>query len=198
MQGVFEFYRNALPPRPKRPERLFFCLFPDTETSIHVRRFGEQFVCANDLRGSLLEQGRLHISLQHVGDYKYLRTKYIYAARQAGKAVSMHPFDVALHSITSFDRPLSINGGPQKRPLVLLGEGVALSELHKNLGAAMEKNGLRAAKRFTPHMTLFYGRERVPAQTVTPFHFSVNEFALIHSERGLTRYNLIDCWSLQG
>ena len=151
MQEVFEFCRNALPLRPKRPERLFFCLFPDIETSIDVRRFGEQFVCANDLRGRLLELGRLHISLQHVGDYKYLRTKHIYAARQAGKAVSMHPFDVALHSITSFDRPLSFNGGPQKRPLVLLGKGDALSELHNNLGAAMEKNGLRAAKRFTPH-----------------------------------------------
>ena len=33
MQGAFEFYRE-LPARPKRPEWLFFALFPDAATGI--------------------------------------------------------------------------------------------------------------------------------------------------------------------
>ncbi|WP_163269265.1 2'-5' RNA ligase family protein [Chelativorans alearense] len=199
MQGVFEFY--CLPPwpkRPKRPERLFFCLFPDTETAIYARGFAERFVCENHLRGTLLQAPRLHISLQHVGDYGYLRTKFVYAARQAGKAVSMHPFEVVFRFVKSFEGAPSITGGERKRPLVLLGDGEALPALHKSLGAAMEKNGLRAAEPFTPHMTLFYGPEPVPMQAIEPIRFVAREFALVHSERGLTRYNVIDRWSLQG
>ena len=34
-------------------------------------------------------------------------------------------------------------GRPRRWPLVLLGEGADLLELHRILGAAMEKNGLK-------------------------------------------------------
>lgn len=55
----------------------------------------------------------------------------------------------------------------------LLGEGDALFELHKTLGVAMERNGLKAAKSFMPHMTLFYGSGPIPLQAIEPIRFAV-------------------------
>jgi hypothetical protein len=68
MQDVFEFYRDV-PVRPKRPERLFFGLFPDAETSIRVGRFGKRFICEHGLEGKGLKTERLHVSLQGGGAF---------------------------------------------------------------------------------------------------------------------------------
>jgi 2'-5' RNA ligase len=196
MQGVFEFCRD-LPVRPRRPERLFFGLFPDAETSLRVGRFGERFIGEHHLEGAQLKTERLHVSLHHVGVYKRLRSKFVYAARQAGKSVSMHPFEMTFRFIKSFEAAPSTIGGPRRRPLVLLGDGDALLELHKVLGAAMEKSGLRPATHFTPHMTVFYGAKPIPTQAIEPIRVVVKQFALIHSELWLTHYNVVDRWSLE-
>jgi RNA 2',3'-cyclic 3'-phosphodiesterase len=177
MQSVFEFYKD-LSIRPKRPERLFFCLQPDRETCRRVTRFGDRFVSENQLNGTRLAAERLHISLHHVGDYTRLRTKFVYAAEQAGMAVSMGPVEVEFRFVLSFD------GAPQKqgrRPLVLL-----------------TGNGLKAAEDFTPHMTLLYGPRAVPVQEIEPIRFVARHFTLIHSRLGLTRYEVIDRWPLSG
>src|SRR5260370_38954894 len=108
----------------------------------------------------------------------------------------MHPFEVTFRFITSFEGTPPIDGRPRRRPLVLLAEGDALSELHKILGAAMKKNGLRAAEHFTPHMTLSYGPRAIPVQAIGPICFAVNEFALIHSKLLLTQYHAPDPWSV--
>jgi 2'-5' RNA ligase len=197
MQSVFEFY-ESLPVRPARPERLFFSLFPDAATAIRVRQFAECFICANHLNGTRLRAERLHVSLHHVGDYRRLRTKFTYAAQRAGDAVSMRPFEVTFPFIRSFERAALMNDTRRRRPLVLLGKADALFELHRILGAALGKNGLKTAEGFTPHMTLFYGSKPVPLQAVEPISFAVKEFTLIHSELWLTRYNVIDRWSLNG
>ena len=196
MQGVFEFYRD-LPVRPKRPERLFYCLFPDAETTARAKRLRARFIHKHRLEGTQLKTERLHVSLQHVGDHKRLRTSLIYAARQAGKAVSMRSFEVTFRFVKSIDGAPPIDGRARRWPLVLLGEGDALSDLHKILGAAMEKNGLEAAKDFMPHMTLSYCSKPIPAQAIEPIRFVVKEFVLVHSELWLTRYNIVDRWLLE-
>jgi 2'-5' RNA ligase len=195
MQGKFEFYEDLLA-RPARPERLFFGLFPDAATSIRVKRLADRFIGENRLKGTPLKAERLHVSLHHVGDYRRLRTKFTYAARQAGEAVSMRPFEVTFPFIKSFERAAMTTDIPHRRPLVLLGEGGALLQLHKILGAALERNGLKAAKNFMPHMTLHYGSRPVPLQAIEPIRFSVIDFALVHSELWLTRYNIVDRWPL--
>jgi RNA 2',3'-cyclic 3'-phosphodiesterase len=195
-QGAFYFYRD-LPARPKRPERLFFALFPDTERSILVDQFRWQFLHDLGLSGAEVKIERLHISLHHVGDYRRIRSKFTYAAEQAGKAVSVPPFEITFRFIKSFEGAPSFDGKPRNRPLVLLGEGSSLLEIHKALGAAMEKNGLRTAEHFTPHMTLFYSSTLVPLQAIKPISFMVSEFTLIHSELWLTRYNRLKSWPLK-
>ena len=197
MQRVFGFYRDW-PVLPKRPDRLFFGLFPDVPTSRRIDRFGERFIRDNRLEGTPIKRERQHVSLQHVGDYPRLRTKFVYAATRAGDAVSLPPFEVEFDAVKSFEGAPSRDGKPRRRPLVMLGRGQALSDLHKTLGAAMEKNGLRATPSFTPHMTLLYGAKSVPVQAIEPIRFVVNEFALIHSELWRTRYNMICRWTLKG
>lgn len=196
VQSAFPFYLDGRV-RPARPERLMFLLFPDRETSLQIWWFAGRFIRENKLQGTQIDSTRLHLSLQHVGDFRRLRTKFIYAAEQAAKAVSLPPFEVSFQFIGSFEGVPAGSGRQRKRPLVLLGQGNGLSRLHGVLGAAMERNGLKATADFTPHMTLFYGRQKVPFQPIEPVRFVVNAFALVHSELGLSRYNLISRRLLQ-
>lgn len=196
MQGVFDFYRN-FPRRPARPERLLYGLFPDSGTSARVSQFRQQFFYENDLKGSLLKTARLHVSLHHIGDYKRLRTRFVYAAMLAANAVVLPPFEFTFHAIKSFEEGPPIDNRRRGRPLVLLGEGEALFKLHSALGGAMEKNGLRAETCFTPHMTLSYGPKAVTEQAIEPIRMTVNEFVLVHSELWLTKYNVLDRWPLK-
>jgi 2'-5' RNA ligase len=194
-QGAFAFYRD-LPWRPNRPERLFFALFPDSGTSARIGRFAERLLWECRLEeGTRIKADRLHVSLHHVGDFRRLRTQVVYAARQAGRSVSTRPFEMTLGSIESFRKPPTKDRPPEWL-LVLRGEADPLLQLHRKLGFAMAKSGLKAALNFTPHMTLHYGPLRVPARTIEPIRLVVNQFSLVHSELGLTRYNIIDRWPL--
>jgi 2'-5' RNA ligase len=197
MQGVFEFCRTARA-RPARPERLFFGLLPDAVTAGRLRRFREQFVCDRRLDGTWIEAERLHVSLHHVGDFRRLRDKVIYAAQQAGNAVAVPAFEMTFRFIGSFEGRPSMEGRTRRRPLVLLGEGESLADLHKGLGTAMVKGGLRANPYFAPHMTLFYGIEPVPIQAIRPIRAVVDAFVLIHSELGHARHNIVARWPLKG
>jgi 2'-5' RNA ligase len=110
----------------------------------------------------------------------------------------MPAFEIVFHAIGSFAGTPSTPGRPQRRPLVLLGNGAGLTDLHRMLGAAMRTVGLRAAPDFAPHMTLAYSPTLVPWLSIEPIRFVVHEFELIHSELWLGRYNTIDRWFLQG
>jgi RNA 2',3'-cyclic 3'-phosphodiesterase len=197
MQGVFDFYQS-FPRRPVRPERLFFGLFPDAGTLALVSQFRQLFFDENDLRGNPLKAARLHLSLHLIGDYKRLRTKFVYAATLIAKTVAMPPFEVTFRAIKSFDEGPPIGGKRRGRPLVLLGEGDALFDLHSALGGAMAKNGLRSEIHFTPHMTLSYDPKAIAEQAIEPIRMTVSEFVLIHSELWLTKYNVLDRWPLSG
>jgi len=193
MQYVFDFF-GGRDRRPQRPERLFFGLMPDREAVNQVAGFRDEYMSANHLHGVGLRPDRFHLSLHHVGDYKRLPTRLIYAAQQAARAVSMGPFEVGFRFLTSFEP------APHKkdrRPLVLLGEGgEALATLFRSLGIALTRNGLRAAAQFTPHLTLAYGPDAVPLREIEPIRFAAKDFVLIHSRLGLTQYEIIDRWTL--
>jgi RNA 2',3'-cyclic 3'-phosphodiesterase len=196
MDGAFDFYRD-LPRRPQRPERLFFGLFPNSQGLLEVDQFGGRFISENNLKGRRIEPERLHTSVHHIKDDKRLRTKFIYGATESARAISMAPFEVIFRLITTFESP-PIPGRPRRWPLVLLGEGDGVFELHRILGAALAKHGLQTEEHFTPHMTLFYGSKPVPMQAIKPIRLMFNEFVLVHSELWLTRYNMVGRWPLKG
>ena len=193
MQGAFDFYRD-LPGRPKHPERMFFALFPDGEPAVLAERCGQLFRSQHGPPGQPLLTERLHISLQMVGDYKRLRGKFLFAARQAAQAIVMRPFEVTLSGISTFDETR-----PDWHPLVLLAEGHALRDLQRRLGVAMNGIGLNPADDFTPHMTLSYGPNTIRPREIEPIRFVVREFCLVHNERWLGRlgtYHLLERWPL--
>jgi len=196
MDGSFEFYR-APPRRPIRPERLFFGTMVEAAFGRQVDECRDRFVRDNDLKGARLKTERLHISYHHVGDYKRLPPKFVYGGTQAGQSVSMPSFEVTFGVIASFESMPRRDGRPPRWPVVLLGEGDGVFELHKTLGAAMERFGLTTVEHFVPHMTLFYSSRPITPQAIKPIRFRVNEFTLIHSEVGLTRYNILHRWRLK-
>lgn len=197
MQGAFAFHQD-LRWRPKRPERLFFALRPDSETSAHVGGLRQRFFREHCLTGRPIELRHLHVSLQSIGDYTSLPSNIIYGAQLAANSVSMPPFEAIFRSIKSFQRLRSFEGRPGRWPLVLLGEGDGLGALHRKLGAAMAKNGLRPGIDFKPHMTLLYGDKPITKQEIEPVRLLVNDFVLIHSERGLTQHTVMGRWWLRG
>ena len=111
----------------------------------------------------------------------------------------MPPFEVTFRFITSFESAPRAGSRPDRWPLVLLCEDNEVRELYQRLATAMEKHGLEAGavEHFIPHMTLIYGSKRMPLKAIKPIRFVVNEFALIHSELGFTRYNVLDRWPLR-
>jgi len=197
MQGVFDFY-SSLPPRPRKPERLFFGLLASPEAAVSVDRLRQWFLEENGLTGSLIKKEHLHVSLHHVGDFTRLKSPLLYGARIAGGAVSMHPFEMTFRFLKSLGGAPPKRGKPRRLPLVLLCESDDVRKLHRILGTALERNGMRSTAHFLPHMTVLYGPESVPMQEIRPIRVAVNDFVLIHSELGLTRYNLIDRWPLHG
>jgi RNA 2',3'-cyclic 3'-phosphodiesterase len=195
MDGSFEFYRE-LPRRPKRPERLFFATLAGAAGhEIAERR--DMLISENGLNGAPIKTERLHLSYHHVGDYARLPPTSAYAGTQAGHAVSMPSFEVAFSVIASFEAMPRRDGRPPRWPVVLGGEGDELFELHKTLGAAMQRFGLKTVEHFVPHMTLFYSPRPITPRTIKPIRLRVNEFCLIHSEVGLTRYNILHRWRLK-
>ncbi|MBP0582933.1 2'-5' RNA ligase family protein [Labrys sp. LIt4] len=194
MQLAFDFY-GELPRGPVRGERLFFAVFPGAEDALRIEQFRRSFFEANHFRGSMLRQDRFHVSLHHIGDFKRLKASRSYAAELAGELVHLPAFEItlnALKSLGTFPKP----GRALRHPLVLLGEGPGLVELHETLGAAMTKVGIRAFPDFTPHLTLSYGERSVLEQRIDPIPIHIASFCLVHSRVGKTEYRIIKRWPL--
>ncbi|CAH1660849.1 2'-5' RNA ligase [Hyphomicrobiales bacterium] len=195
MQYHFDFLRD-LPWRPKLPERLFFCLFPDRGAATRIARVSADFRRENAIQGDILKPARLHVSLHHVGDYKRLPSQKVYASERAAGAIAGQTFEVIFSSVGSFRPAPARAGRERKHPLVLLAEADSLQPLHRALTEALRGQGVRAADNFKPHMTLAYCPEPVPFQPIGPIRFKAAAFTLIHSERGLERYHEKGRWPL--
>lgn len=177
--------------RRKQKDRLFLGVLLDSYAALRVSRFGQQFCSDNQIQGTPRGRHLLHISLYHLGDYQGLPSRIVYAARRAADAVSTPASEVTLNAVTAFQNQKS-----SRHALVCLAEGAGLVALHHGLGQAMRRTGLKAGGHFRPHVTFLYGPDAVARQPIEPIRFAVKEFALIHSEVGLSKYNVLDRWSL--
>ncbi len=191
VQGVFEFCRDELA-RPPKPERLFYALLPDAGTALQITQLTDRFIGENGLRGSRVKADRLHVSLHHVGDFKRLRSSTLLSAERAGDVVLLPPFEMTLHSIGSFGAKK-----PDGWSLALIGGGEGLTQLHGKLAEALKANGLAANDQFAPHLTLLYGAAPVAIRSIEALRFTVADFALIHSARGLGKYTVLQRWPLR-
>ncbi|MBA8876968.1 2'-5' RNA ligase family protein [Phyllobacterium myrsinacearum] len=182
--------------RPKRPvlqERLFLGILLDSDMQGVVDACRTGMINDHRLtRKSLIGSSRFHISLHHLGDHKRLRSSVLFAAKRAGTAVSIPPFEITFRSAKSFE-----GGQPGRKPLVLIGEGEGLTRLHTILGACLMRNGLPGIRgTFTPHLTLLYSSKTVSEQPIEPIRFTVKDFVLIHSRLRLSEYRILQRWTL--
>lgn len=184
---------------PAKPaDRLFLAIFPEPGAAAQIASLGRGLRERHGLSGKVLDTGRLHVTLHHLGDHAGVRHDIVTAATQAAAAVArqMQPFDV------SFDRVLSFAGRPGKRPLVLRGDDAvglaALCALQRALGVAMTAAGLGrwAEPRFTPHVTLLYDACELAEQGVEPIRWTVGELVLVHSLLGRSTYIPLGRWPL--
>lgn len=182
-------------PPPPYHDRLFWGLAPANPDGQRIFQFATGWRAELGLTGRLLAPAQLHVSLYALGDYAGIPQKLIDAARQAGDAVSLPPFDV------TFDRVVSFYRGDRKRAFVLRPSTriAALSELHRALGESMKSAGLArwATPHFTPHMTLLYDRRMVAERSVDAVCWHVDGFVLIHSLVGRSRHVHLAHWKLE-
>jgi 2'-5' RNA ligase len=183
--------------RPKFPERIFLGIMPDDAAALQAEETTKKICEIHAIRGSRLLRQRFHVSLQHIGDYKRLKSKVLYAASLAGAAISIPEFDVIFDRAESFAAPPR-RDRPRQYPAVLRGGSEPLFGLHRLLAAAMRKLNLKPSDSFVPHMTMVYADKAITPQPNEPLRWTVREFVLIHSERGLTKYNILDRWPLRG
>lgn len=178
------------PPTPT--DRLMFLLYPDAQTAERIAREARRLKESFGLRGQPLLTGRFHITLQHLGDYVGLPNDMVARGKIAGAALAHAPFEVV------FDKAVSFANRPGNNPFTLQGgEGVRdLIAFQKALGLKMAGAGLKPDKSFTPHITLLYDGQVIPAQEVAPIRWTVDRFVLAQSKLGQTQHIVLGEWGL--
>ena len=178
------------PPTPT--DRLMFLLYPDPATAERIAREVRRLKDALGLRGAPLQTDRLHVTLHHLGDYVGLPADLVRKGGDAGAALGHAPFDVV------FDRAVSFANRPGNNPFTLQGgEGVeALVAFQQALGLRMARAGLKPDRTFTPHVTLLYDGQVVPALPIEPIRWTVDRFVLVQSKLGQTRHIVLGEWDL--
>lgn len=181
-----------LPP-PKEPrDRLFFALFPDAPTAARIVEQAMALRSRHGMTAQVQDAARMHITLQHLGDFAGVPQHIVQSASTAAASVANAPFEV------TFDRAVSFGGNPKALPYVLLGaENAALQTFNKTLAAAMAKALLPPDKTFTPHVTMLRDRVAAPETSIAPITWTVREFVLIHSLLGQTRHIPLARWTLK-
>ncbi len=196
-QGSFpdERWRERPGNAPRRPDAVFFALYPDQDTARRLGRLAWYLRDKHRLKGRPLLARCFHISLQRVGDHTQITQDAVALIGDAVSTITMRPFAVA------FDRAMSFIG-PANRPLVLLGDdGVAgLTMLQRELVAALRKIGFarRNQPQYNPHLTLLYDNCPVPDQAVEEIGWTVRELVLVRSLYGRSRHLPLARWPLRG
>jgi 2'-5' RNA ligase len=178
-------------------DRLFFAVLPDADAIAAIRQCTTQLWSRHRLSGQLIIDGRLHISLLGLDDFPGEEVQEVTAVvSPAAAMISLPAFDVC------FDRALTFGNQkaePAKRKPWVLVESTAsqgLPALQSALFAALLAR--KAPSGFTPHLTLLYDWQRLPATDVVPITWKVREFVLVRSKIGNTSrpYDILARWPL--
>ncbi len=175
-------------------DRLFFAIFPNQLACARIAQVADRLRVEHGLQGKLLPTSRLHVTLFFLGDYAGLPPEIVARASEAAAAVALPRFNVV------FDRAKTFSGKRRSLPLVMLGsDGVAaLNRLHRDLGKALEVVGLGSQWNtdYTPHVTLLYDSRSVADRVVEVVDWPVEEFVLVHSQLGRSKYVPLARWPL--
>jgi 2'-5' RNA ligase len=191
-------------PRPKtksdNTDRIFFAVLPDAEAITGIRRHTLRLREQHSLWGRPIIDGRLHISLLGLGDYRGIPGPLVKRVWQAANLVLLPSFDVSFDQVLTFAHE---NADPSRqKPCVLVesAERCGLIGLQNSLMAFMRNFGfsVKQPPGFTPHMTLLYDRKPISAAPLEPVTWKVREFVLVRSQIGDVGrpYDILGRWSL--
>ena len=182
----------TIPPKPT--DNLFLAIFPDANTAEPIAQLAQQLRTRCGLRGKQLAADRFHMTLY---SFNVLEADLQAVSKAcAAAAASTPPFEVGL------DRALSFASHASNRPFVLRSsnDSAALQEFFKSLGAELRDCGFssRGKLKFTPHITLLFDKQIIAKQSIDPVSWTANEFFLVHSLVGESRYIRLARWALHG
>jgi len=130
----------------------------------------------------------LHITLAFIGN---VTANKLDCLLSVAKAISFKPFEFNLDYPGIFKNSKVIWAGLQDKPVELM---QLANELHQgavDCGIAMDK------RPFTPHLSLLRKATHLPALTMQPIHWRVNDFCLlssVHKPDGV-KYKVLYHWS---
>lgn len=172
-------------------DRLFFAIYPDTESAQNIHALAKTLRARHSLRGAPRPVHLLHVTLHHLGDYDGLPKSLVAAAIDAARHVSMPAFTLRFDCVASF------TGHARNAPCVLRNDDPAANAsmwaLHEALAVALKKAGLGRSvhKHFIPHVTLLYDAKILAPESVPPIEWTVDRFALVHSLLGRSEHRTL-------
>ena len=178
---------------------MFFALFPNEAAIEQMLELGAGLKTQFGLTGTLHAQGRLHLTLDHLGDFESMPHDIVKAACGAASAAQTCAAGFSVH----LDQVVSFGRNAETRPVVLKDSGQAnpaLKEFRVSLWDALAMKDVPGGPRssFTPHVTLLYDAQVVLEQPVAAITWPADEFALVQSAMGETRYEILGRWPLSG
>ena len=186
------------PPGPKGGRcRIFFAQLPTADATAEIARLYASLKSLHGLNGAMLAVTRLHMTLDHIGDFLDFPQATITAACTAASGLVATPFNISLGHVVSFGR------NSERLPLVLKESDIVNTELasfRQSLWHALADAGVPGPSRtsFTPHVTLLYDPKAIAEQAVSPVQWTARDFVLLRSFVGETRYEELGSWQFSG
>jgi len=183
--------RHVGPPR----HGLFFAIMIPLPEHAQLTACFQGFQSACAFRSRPIEPDRLHVSLLSVFVGDDLPEEEIRTAIRAGDAIRFEPFAL------TFSSALTFRNSRSKMPFVLASQkgAEAINGLRFEIGTAHSTLSGSHSYRHTPinpHITLIWDYIAVPERPISPLTMIVQEFALVHSHIGLSRYDVLKRWPL--
>ncbi|MGH8085431.1 MAG: RNA 2',3'-cyclic phosphodiesterase [Lysobacter sp.] len=175
--------------------RLFFALWPGDQLRQGIADTASRLLQHHDAGGRRIGPHRYHLTLQFLGDYAELPPSLVEQAKTAATTLEVAPFELVLDRAGSF-RNRSI---PWWLGCEVIPDG--LQHLWNGLGHALARTGVRvqSGKTLVPHVTILRdARQPLPLVPIQPLRWTVDSFALIHSELGARNaYTEVGRWTLR-
>lgn len=175
---------------------VYFALQPPPEAAAQAMALANAARAKHRLAGKPALPARLHVSLNHVGDFKRPPGPVVDKAIETVETVSARPF------VVQFNRMGSWGKGGGERPVVLWGdEGVIGVNAHySTIHRALRRLDMapRPEVEIAPHMTLLRDKVEVSETFIEPVSWRVEAFVLVHAVHGEGRHDIVWRFPLVG
>jgi 2'-5' RNA ligase len=159
--------------------RLFFANKPSLEQRLSIAELGARLCKAHRLEGSLMDAGRLHVTLASAWAEHLSLQEAIWQAQTLAMTVRAAPLSARFDSSGSFR-------GADHHPFVLCAsDGLpALAAFRDQLRETMRRSGFAVSSSYKPHMTLIWADRRVEDNPIAPISWPIEDFELVLSAGG--------------